>query len=214
MHHADAGKARVMTGLSQEHNPAPVRDTDQRRHIVLIGLMGAGKSCVGRRLATRLGWDFVDADSEIETAAGCSIPEIFERHGERYFRDGERRVIARLLAAERPQVIATGGGAYMDAETRAAIAHAGVAVWLRADLDVLVRRTARRDNRPLLKKDNPRRVLKDLMEERYPIYAQADLTVDSADGPLDASVARVLQTLQDEGWLPAAASNGETRERS
>lgn len=203
-----------MTGLSQDHNPAPARDIDKRRHIVLIGLMGAGKSCVGRRLATRLGWDFVDADSEIETAAGCSIPEIFERHGERSFRDGERRVIARLLAAERPQVIATGGGAYMDADTRAAIAHAGMAVWLRADLDVLVRRTARRDNRPLLKKDNPRRILKDLMAERYPIYAQADLTVESAEGPLETSLARVLQALQDEGWLPAAASNGETRERS
>lgn len=208
-----------MTLLSQDQSSSQASDSDERRHIVLIGLMGAGKSCVGRRLASRLGWDFVDADSEIETAAGCSIPEIFERHGERSFRDGERRVIARLLAAEQPQVIATGGGAYMDADTRAAIAHAGLSIWLRADLDVLVRRTARRDNRPLLKKDNPRGVLKRLIEERYPVYAQADLTVDSADGPLEASVTRVLEALQDEGWLPsdatkATASKGETRERS
>src|SRR5699024_3488565 len=111
-------------------------------HIVLVGLMGAGKSCIGRRLAARLNRYFVDADHEIEKAAGCSIPEIFERHGEAAFRDGERRVISRLLGAEQPHVIATGGGAYMDPTTREVISDRGIAIWLRADLEVLVRRTA------------------------------------------------------------------------
>lgn len=173
----------------------------ERRHLVLVGLMGAGKSCIGRRLAERLGRPFLDADTEIEKAAGCSIPEIFERHGEAEFRNGERRVIARLLQSRTPRVLATGGGAYMDAETRAAIRAKGIAIWLRADLDVLLRRTARRDNRPLLKQGDPKRILERLMQERHPAYAEADVVVDSVDGPPDVTLERVLSALQSAGWL-------------
>jgi shikimate kinase len=159
--------------------------------IVLVGLMGAGKSCIGRRLAARLGLAFTDADAEIEAAAGCSIQEIFERHGEAAFRDGERRVIARLLRGPR-QVLATGGGAYMDPQTRAEIREHAISVWLRADLDLLHRRTSRRDTRPLLKHGNPLETLDRLMIERHPVYAEADITVVSDDGPPDATVERVF----------------------
>jgi shikimate kinase len=163
-------------------------------NLVLVGLMGAGKSCIGRRLAQRLGRRFVDADAEIEAAAGCTIAEIFAEHGEAYFRDGERRVIARLLATP-GQVVATGGGAFMNPATRAAIAAAGVSVWLRADLDLLVKRTARRNTRPLLRQGDPRAILGRLIDERYPVYAEADVTVDSADGPPETTVDRVLRAL-------------------
>ena len=162
--------------------------------IVFVGLMGVGKSCIGRNLAARLSLPFVDADAEIETAAGCSIPDIFARHGESHFRDGERRVISRLLESG-PQVLATGGGAYLDPRTRALIQEHGVAVWLRGDLDLLVKRTARRDNRPLLKQGDPREILKRLMDERYPLYAEADITVDSVDGPPDITLERVISAL-------------------
>ena len=165
-----------------------------QRSIVLVGLMGAGKSCIGRRLAERLDLPFVDADTEIEKAAGCSIADIFERHGEEAFRDGERRVIARLLSGP-PQVLATGGGAYMDPQTRKEIAERGVALWLRADLDLLVKRTAKRSHRPLLNKGNPRQILKDLIDKRYPVYAQADLVVDSMDGPPDETVKKVMAAI-------------------
>jgi len=160
----------------------------------MVGLMGAGKSSIGRRLAARLNLPFVDADTEIEAAAGCTIAEFFERHGEAEFRDGERRVIARLLEDE-PKVLATGGGAFMDAETRDAIAQAGISVWLRADLDTLVRRTARRTDRPLLNTDDPANTLESLMETRHPVYAQADIVVDSNDGPPDETVERVVEAL-------------------
>jgi shikimate kinase len=163
--------------------------------IVLIGLMGAGKTSIGKRLAARLGLPFVDADHEIERAAGCTIQEIFDRFGEAGFRDGERRVIARLL--EQPvQVLSTGGGAFMDAETRAMIRERGLSVWLRADLDLLVHRTARRDHRPLLRQGEPREVLSRLMELRYPVYAEADLTVDSDDSPPELTTERVLAALR------------------
>jgi shikimate kinase len=171
---------------------------------VLVGLMGAGKSCIGRRLAQRLGRHFVDADAEIEAAAGCSISEIFAQHGEAYFRDGERRVIKRLLQTP-GQVIATGGGAFMDPETRAAVAEAGVSVWLRADLDLLVRRTARRNTRPLLRQGDPREILADLMAKRHPVYALADVTVDTADGPPEATVGRVLDALRSRAPASQAA---------
>lgn len=197
-----------MSTASQTREPP--QTAAERRHLVLVGLMGAGKSCIGRRLAQRLGRDFVDADSEIEAAAGCSIPEIFERHGEPAFRDGERRVIARLLESETPLVIATGGGAYMDPRTRAAIREAGVAIWLRAELELLLRRTARRDNRPLLQRDDPRRVLTRLMQERHPVYAEAEVTVDSLDGPPEATLERIVAALRDEGWLPAAKRRGRS----
>ncbi len=135
------------------------------RTIVLIGLMGAGKSAIGRRLATRLGVEFIDADSEIEKAAGLSIPDIFEVHGEDAFRDGERRVIARLLA-QQSHVLATGGGAFMDADIREAIRERGISVWLRADFDVLLARVSRRNNRPLLKGEDKAEVLRRLIDER------------------------------------------------
>jgi shikimate kinase len=165
------------------------------RTIALIGLMGAGKSCIGRLLAGALDLPFVDADKEIEAAAGCSIDDIFASHGEAAFREGERRVIARLLSQPK-MVLATGGGAFMDAETRKLIRERATSVWLRADLDLLLRRTARRNNRPLLKRGDPREILKHLIEERYPVYAEADVTVDSVDGPPELTLARVLDGLR------------------
>lgn len=167
------------------------------RRIVLVGLMGAGKSAVGRRLAARLGMDFVDTDAEIEAAAGCTIEEIFARDGEPAFRQAERKIIARLLTERAPHVLATGGGAFMDAETRAVIARHGLSVWLRADIDVLLARTSRRNNRPLLKTGDPRTILERLMEDRYPIYAQADVVVDSDDRPLDETVERVVEMVAE-----------------
>ncbi|MDD9991332.1 MAG: shikimate kinase [Rhodospirillales bacterium] len=162
--------------------------------VVLVGLMGAGKSAIGRRLAGRLGVPFVDADEEIERAAGCSISDIFEIHGEAAFRDGERRVIARLLTRP-PHVLATGGGAFMDPETRSAIRGCGISVWLRADLDLLVTRVSRRNNRPLLAGGDPREILQRLMNERHPIYAEADVVVESGDGPHEQTVEAVLGAL-------------------
>ena len=167
---------------------------DDRPFLVLIGLMGAGKSAIGSRLARRLGVPFVDADDEIARAAGCSIPEIFDRYGEAAFRDGERKVIARLLNGP-PGVLATGGGAYMDADTRTRIAERGVAVWLRADLDTLVERTGRRGDRPLLRRGDSRQVLAGLIDERYPVYGQADIIIDSCHEPLETTVDRVIDAL-------------------
>lgn len=164
------------------------------RSIVLVGMMGAGKSSVGRRLASRLGLRFVDADTEIEHAAGMTIPEFFAAHGEAEFREGEKRVVARLLA-EGPQVLATGGGAYMSSETRAAIDAAGVCVWLKADFDVLMRRVRKRPNRPLLSNPDPEGTMRRLIDERYPTYALAHLTVYSRDVPHEAVVEEILDTL-------------------
>jgi shikimate kinase len=156
------------------------RDSLGNRAIVLVGLMGAGKTSVGRRLAEKLGLNFVDADHEITMAAGKSIPEIFADHGEEYFREGERRVIARLLE-NGPQILATGGGAYMNSETRERIRDHGISVWLKADLDLLLKRVAKRNDRPLLQQDDPAKVLQRLMDARYPVYALADVTVESRD---------------------------------
>lgn len=170
------------------------------RTIVLVGMMGAGKTTIGRRLAARLDLDFVDADAEIEAAAGCSIEDIFALHGEAAFRDGERRVIARLL--ERPaHVLATGGGAFCDPRTRARIGERGVSVWLRAEVDLLLRRVGRRGNRPLLKNGDMRATLERLLAERAPIYAEADLAVDTADAPAEETAERVLAAVRD--WLAA-----------
>ncbi|HEV2551934.1 MAG TPA: shikimate kinase [Stellaceae bacterium] len=166
--------------------------------IALVGLMGVGKTSIGRRLAQRLDLPFVDADAEIEAAAGTSIEEIFQRHGEAAFRDGERRVMARLLDAP-PGVLATGGGAFMDTSTRALLRSHAITVWLRADLEVMLARVARRTNRPLLKTGDPRAVLERLVAERYPVYAEADVTVDSIDGPPDATVERVIAALASHG---------------
>lgn len=173
-------------------DPAPLPE----RSIVLVGLMGAGKTTVGRRLAQKLGLPFVDADIEIERAAGKTIPEIFEHHGEAAFRDGERRVIARLLE-DGQRVLATGGGAFMDETTRANIAARGISVWLRADLDVLMRRVVRRANRPLLKQGDPRSVMERLIGERYPVYESADITVESLEGPHEVVVDDVISKLEE-----------------
>lgn len=176
--------------------------------IVLVGLMGAGKTAMGRRLAKRLNMPFVDADSEIEAAAGCTIEDIFEHHGEKAFRDGERRVIARLLA-QPAQVLATGGGAFMDPRTRALTREKAISIWLRADRDLLLRRTARRNNRPLLKQGDPAQILERLIAQRYPIYAEADITVDTQDGPPEKTLEAILEALDrflSEGTAQAAPS--------
>lgn len=164
------------------------------RSLVLIGLMGAGKSSIGKRLAGALGVPFIDADTEIERAAGKTINEIFEEDGEDYFRDGEYRVISRLLRNS-GQVLATGGGAFMRAETREEIAKTGISVWLKADLDLLMSRVSRRDTRPLLRRDNPAQIMAKLIEERYPIYAQADVTVISRDAPHEEIVNEIIEAV-------------------
>lgn len=170
------------------------------RPIVLVGMMGVGKSSVGKKLAATLHCSFVDADDEIEAAAKLTIPEIFDGHGEAYFRDGERRVIARLMReAGGHGVIATGGGAFCNAETRTLILENGIAVWLDSDIDTLVERTARKDNRPLLKQGDPREILSRLREERRPAYSQAPIHVTSTNGPHNRTVARILKGI--DAWL-------------
>ncbi len=165
------------------------------RSVVLVGMMGVGKSSIGRRLAARLGVPFVDADTEIEKAAGMSIADIFGRHGEADFRSGEARVIARLLDGG-PQVLATGGGAVMNADTRAAIKAKGVSIWLSAELDVLMRRINKRKNdRPMLQTADPAATLRELLVAREPAYAQADLTVQSREVPHDAIVSEIMTAL-------------------
>ena len=183
-----------MTSHSEITRPRP------ERTIVLVGLMGAGKSAVGRRLAKRLDLPFIDADAEIEAAAGCTIEEFFEQHGEAAFRVGERRVIARLLEGD-PHVLATGGGAYLDVETRSLVKSRGISIWLNADLETLVERVNRRNNRPLLKNGNVRQILSDLMTMRNPVYAEADITVASVDRPLGEMTVQVANALQD--WIAA-----------
>jgi shikimate kinase/3-dehydroquinate synthase len=191
----------IASGAEGETEQAPDRRAAQlvqalgRRSIVLIGLMGSGKTSTGRRLAQQLGLDFVDADAEIEAAAGMSITEIFAQHGETYFRDGERRVMARLLN-EGPRVLATGGGAFMNEETRARIAASGISIWLKADLDVLWRRVRKRSHRPLLQSGDPERTLRHLLDQRYPVYARADITVISRDGPQELAVEEAIDGLE------------------
>lgn len=169
-----------------------------KRTIALVGMMGAGKSSVGRRLAAKLGVPFHDADAEIEDAAGCSITEIFDRYGEAAFRDGERKIIARLLTAP-PHVLATGGGAFIDPETRARIKDIATSVWIRVPLEVLLARVGRRDNRPLLRNGDQRETLIKLLETREPIYAEADLIVESENGPHNSVVERILSALEAQG---------------
>ena len=177
------------------------------RSIVLVGLMGCGKSSVGRRLAQRLYLAFVDADTEIERAAGKTIPEIFADYGEAHFRDREHLVIRRLLQGG-PQVLATGGGAFMRADTREAIRTAGISVWLRAELGVLMRRVLRRDDRPLLKTADPEQRMRDLMDERYPIYAEADITVESRDVSHEVVVREIITALNAGPLAPAGPDGG------
>lgn len=178
--------------------PASIR----ARSIVLVGLMGSGKSTIGRRLAQRLGMAFADADDEIERAAGMTISEMFAKFGEAHFRDGERRVIARLLAG-RPHVLATGGGAFINDETRALILKGSLSIWLDADVPTLVERVARRSHRPLLKDRDPGQVLRELAATRNPIYAEAHIRVSSASSPHEHTVRAILEALsqwEDPKW--------------
>ena len=183
--------------MSNQSPPKPQTAAEENQTIVLVGLMGAGKSSIGRRLARHLGLRFIDADDEIEKAAGLSIDDIFEIYGEGEFRSGERRVILRILG-EGPCVLATGGGAFMDAGARDAIKKNAVSVWLKADLDTLLERTSRRNDRPLLKIGDPAQVLKKLIDERYPIYATADITIESGNDTLDKMVEIIVNALEGQ----------------
>ncbi len=171
--------------------------------IVLVGLMGAGKTSVGKRLAQRLGAPFVDADDEIARAAGRSVSEIFEDFGEAAFRDGERKVIARLMQGP-PGVLATGGGAWMDPQTRAVVRDKGLSIWLHADLDVLMERVLRRNTRPLLQQASPRRIMQDLIAARCPVYASADIHINSGKGSHEQTLDKIMTALADYG-LPRAS---------
>ena len=178
------------------------KDPLRSRTIALVGLMGAGKSSVGRRLSAALNLPFRDADEEIEKAAGRSISDIFAEYGEADFRDGERRVIARLLD-EAPHVLATGGGAFMNTETRALIKSRAVSVWLKVDLDTLAKRVGRKDTRPLLKGKDARAVLGELAAVRYPVYAEADITIESGDTPHHSTVDAIIKALKERAEAAA-----------
>ncbi len=180
--------------LAPPFRPAPLAEALQNRSLVLVGLMGAGKTSIGRRVALRLGLPFRDADTEIEKAAGCTVSELFARYGEPAFRAGERRVIKRLLGGP-PMVLATGGGAFMDAETRAAIREAAISIWLRCSLSTLVRRTAGRSHRPLLANGDPETILKNLMALRHPFYAEADIVVQCGEDSPEMTMGRVLDAV-------------------
>lgn len=182
---------------------AAIREALGSRSIVMVGMMGCGKSAIGRRLAQALEVPFVDADEEIEKAAGKSISEIFVEHGEPHFRDGERKVIARLLGSG-PQVLATGGGAFMEPRTRDLVKKTGVSIWLNADLDVLVKRVSRRDNRPLLKHGDPAQKMRDLLADRAPIYALADLVIRSREVAHDVIIEEIITALDDSALLGGA----------
>ena len=210
MQHLDDARAR--TDLQQDSSGE--RDADvvrgalsalDGRSVVLIGMMGAGKTSVGRRLSTVLDLPFVDADAEIERVADMSIPEIFEKYGEPFFRDREAKVVARLLE-EGQKVLATGGGAWMNPDTRGRIAAAGVSVWLSAELEVLLRRVRKRGGRPLLAKPNPEEALRRLVDERYPVYALADITIQSRDAPHERTVADLVAALAASGSTEGSAS--------
>lgn len=200
----------AMSGTIAAPNPqklelpaARIRAALAGRAIVLVGMMGAGKTSLGKKLAARLDLPFRDADAEIEQAAQLTIPEIFAQHGEPAFRDGERRVIARLLG-EGSIVLATGGGAYMNAETRRQVAAKGVSVWLKADFDTLIRRVRKRSNRPMLHTADPEETLRRLIDQRYPVYAEADVTVQSREAPHDVMVEEALAAIA--GFLTCAPS--------
>ncbi|HVY89021.1 MAG TPA: shikimate kinase [Hyphomonadaceae bacterium] len=193
----NAPKGGVSDGREPDgSSPAgqPAASGGLARTVALVGLMGVGKSTVGKKLAAELGAPFLDSDEEIEKAAGLSVQEIFDKLGEPEFRRGERRVIERLVNGP-PIVLATGGGAYMDAETRALLKDKATTVWLRADIEVIWKRVNRRDTRPLLKRDNPRQVLIDLSAARSPIYAEADIVVESGEGPAADTVKAILEAL-------------------
>lgn len=179
----------------ESRDRAELRAALGKRAVVLVGMMGSGKSSVGKRLAARLGLPFVDADVEIETAARLTIPEIFAQRGEAEFRDGERRVISRILSTRAPLVLATGGGAFMNAETREKIAELGISIWLKAEADVLMRRVRKRSNRPLLQTADPDATLRRMLAEREPFYALADVTLISRDEPHEFVVEGAITAL-------------------
>jgi shikimate kinase len=181
-------------GRTDEIAGAGVLDRLGDRNIVFVGLMGAGKTAIGRKVAMTLGLPFIDSDHEIETASRMTIPELFERYGESEFRALEQRVISRILETG-PQVLSTGGGAYMNGQTRRMIADRGVAIWLKADIDVLMERVAKKKNRPLLKNPDPRAVMIRLMEERYPVYAEADVTVTTRADRKEVIAAEVVEAI-------------------
>lgn len=185
-----------MSEQDQHRSAGPLRDKLGNRSIVFVGLMGAGKTAIGRKLASMLSLPFIDSDHEIETVSRMTIPELFERYGEPEFRALEQRVILRLLESG-PQVLSTGGGAFMNAETRAAIAELGMSVWLKADIDLLMERVSRKQNRPLLKDPNPRAVMERLIADRHPVYANATLTVPTRDASKDVIAEEVLMCIHD-----------------
>lgn len=191
--------------ISQADRREEVLNLLGHKPIVLIGMMGAGKTTVGRRLAAKLGRHFVDSDEEVEKAAGMTIEEIFAAHGEADFRAGEVKVIARLLK-DANIVLGTGGGAFMNAETRALVKASAVSVWIKADFELLFQRVSRRSNRPLLKTANPRETLQRLIDTRYPVYAEADITVVSRDVPQDQVAAEVIDAVGE--FLRKETANG------
>jgi shikimate kinase len=192
----------VLAGATQE---AAIVTALGRRSVVLVGMMGAGKSTIGRRMAMRLRLPFIDADHEIEAAAGMSIPDIFEVHGEPHFRDGEARVIARLLESG-PILLATGGGAFMRDDTRQRIRDSAISMWLKADADVILRRVKKRENRPLLKTPDPAGTIARLIEARHPFYEQTDITIDSRDVPHEKIVDEAIVALHEHLFRPHPAS--------
>jgi len=199
----------LQNGTAEQPSATAILSLLGSRSIVLVGMMGVGKSSIGRRLAARLGVPFVDADTEIEKAAGMSIADIFARHGEADFRSGEARVIARLLDGG-PQVLATGGGAVMNADTRTAIKAKGVSIWLSAELDVLMRRINKRKNdRPMLQTADPAATLRELLVAREPAYAKADLTVQSREVPHDAIVSEIMTVLAAFLNAPGSPPQGD-----
>ncbi len=187
---------KTLTPRPNAASAADIGALPRDRAIVLVGLMGAGKTSVGKRLAAALNLPFRDSDDEVERAAGRTVAEIFSERGEAEFRDGERRVIARLVD-EPPHVLATGGGAFIHPETRALIKAKAVSIWLKADIDVLLRRVSRKADRPLLQAGDPRRILEDLAAKRHPIYAEADITVESAESPHSTAVNDLIAALRD-----------------
>jgi shikimate kinase len=196
MRFAAGGKEGELAGDSERR----IREALGNRSLVLIGMPGCGKSAIGRRLAPRLNLPFMDADEEIERAAGKTITDIFTDHGEPYFRAGEVRVIARILNAG-PAVLATGGGAFMAQETRDNIRRSGISIWVKADLPVLVRRVSKRSNRPLFAGRDPEKVMKELMEARYPVFATADMIVESRDVPHEVIVGDIIKALAEGPFL-------------
>lgn len=197
--------------IPMEQRPDEVLQRLGSRSIVFVGLMGAGKTAIGRRVANALGLSFTDSDHEIETVSRMTVPELFERYGEAEFRALEQRVIARILESG-PQVLSTGGGAYMNEHTRQAIAERGVSVWLKADIDTLMDRVSKKQNRPLLKNPDPRAVMQRLMAERYPVYAKADVTVPTRDERKEVIAAEVIAALFAALDGEARAANAAARE--